>query len=284
MKARLKKILKTRRYRKRKFQDKMNPIFVLGINRSGTSMVSSLVSQHPALEGLFAGNSSVQVSQETGHSEGFCESNHIWDWLISDSQFGVSSIVEDYFLWGHPKHISRYYRDRVANTKEKNLLYNAIDFYRQSLRIPLIKDQFNSLRIPLIKAIFPHAKFIVVVRELENYIPSCLHKWTKNQKIQGDYPSIGLHWLSFYQTVFYDLKRFAPNDYVVMDYALLFAAPEVIHEKFNDMFAGLGLVPHHLDLSGIDKDVRFIDGDLKGVQNRFDSVDAALLVEKTLYK
>lgn len=282
LKSKIKDLIKAQRYRQRKFNDELSPVFILGINRSGTSMFSSLFSQHPQLEGLFAGSSDVHISKDTGHSEGFCESNHIWDWLISKEHFGTDA-VEDYFLWGHPKHISRYYRDSSNSNKEKNLLINAVDFHRKTNQIPLIKDQFNSLRIPLIKELFPKAKFVLVIREPENYVPSCLHKWTKNKKIKGRFPAIGLHWLSFYQTVFHDLKRFALNDYVILDYSLLYSPPEILTEVLNKAFLKLGIEAFTPDLSGIKKDARFINQELKGIQEKFESVDKVLSIEDEFF-
>ena len=56
------------------------PIFIVGTNRSGTSMVTSLLSQHPDLEGIFPDEIKPTFKDNTAHTIGYCESN-IWPWL-----------------------------------------------------------------------------------------------------------------------------------------------------------------------------------------------------------
>jgi len=61
--------------------EELLPLFILVINRSGTSIVSSLLSQHPQLEGTFRGEALAVKKEGESHAHRFCDSDHIWSWL-----------------------------------------------------------------------------------------------------------------------------------------------------------------------------------------------------------
>ena len=68
----------------------LTPIFIVGTNRSGTSMVTSLLSQHPDLEGIFPDEIKPTFKDNTAHTVGYCESN-IWPWLRTPFAENISS-------------------------------------------------------------------------------------------------------------------------------------------------------------------------------------------------
>ena len=57
----------------------ISPIFILGSNRSGTSLISSILGQHPQLEGIFEGSTEplLQVKHDD-HTSAYCMSHHVW--------------------------------------------------------------------------------------------------------------------------------------------------------------------------------------------------------------
>jgi hypothetical protein len=230
------------------------PIFIIGTNRSGTSITSSLFSQHPQLEGLFHGNTT-NVMAKNGHTIGFCESSHIWSFL-EDTNSDFYTRTNEGALWGHPKHISQYYKDKNSTIFSNVILANLIQKYRKTDLRPLIKDQWNMLRIGFIKKYIPNAKFLLVYRDYENYISSCSHKWKKDG-IEITTPNIGLHWLNLNNTAIFDLRKFAPNDHAIISYRDLFDSEENVQKNLNLALEKVGLTPFQFDLSSIDSNVRF---------------------------
>jgi len=251
------KLLKLKRkldqYRIPKFYKKLSdvnlaPIFIIGSNRSGTSIVSSLFSQHPDLEGIFRGNLKSTLG-ENGHSIGFCESNHIWSFLDDpESDFNLG--INEGMLWGHPKHISKYYKDDLSSIFDPLSLPNAIENLRKTVKTPLIKDQWNILRVGLIKKILPNAKFILVYRNFANYIDSCKHKW-ENDKVKINTPNIGIHWYVLNNTAIFDLKKYSPKQHHIICYNDLFQDEVAIQKLLNDCLSRLKLKPFEFDLSVI---------------------------------
>ena len=233
-----------------------SPIFLIGGNRTGTSLTSSLLAQHPQLEGIFesSNNATVSNSQNLGHTDNYNSSHHVWRHLdlLSDDWAKKNEGV----LWGHPKHISKYYRDMLKNKKEFLLLANAIQFYRNTDKIPFLSSHFNMFRIKIITRIFPDAKFIMTIRDYKDYIRSCSHKWSKDG-INIEYPKIGLHWLTLNSCCLYDLKKYSPSNYCVIDYASLFGEYSVVNKMLNEKLQKIGLEPFDFNLNSIDTNYRY---------------------------
>lgn len=232
----------------------MQPVFIIGTNRSGTSVVSSIFSQHPDLEGIFAGHTSPEYTQNQKHVNGYCESFHIWPWLIDPkSEFQRGGKYRT--LWSHPSYISEHYRDSIENKSEGVDLLNAIEKFRSSTdKSPLIKDQFNLLRIGLIKDILPKAKFIFVVRNFEDFLPSCQDCWFEED---FQHPSIGQHWLMGNQTALYDLKKYYPGNYSLIHYNDILKNPDSASDFFKNACREIGISEHDFDCSFINKKFRF---------------------------
>ena len=236
----------------------ISPIFILGGNRSGTSLISELVSQHTKVEGVFSGNRTAPSSSHNHkHILAYCTSHHVWNFLLHLKK-GWAQANEG-VLWGHPKHISKYYKDKPRNIKESLILANAVQHYRKTNKIPLINSHFNLFRIGLIKKIFPNAKFILIIKNYNEIIESCYHKWSK-QNIEIEYPNIGLHWFTLNSCCLYDLMKYASKDYCVFDYSLLFDNNEQTNKMINDNLLQIGLPPFDYKLDIINQKHRFIDG------------------------
>ena len=234
----------------------MSPIFILGSNRSGTSLITAIIAQHPNVEGIFTNSEKISPkSKENNHILAYCTSHHVWNFLdeISDNTFWEDEGV----LWGHPKHISKYYRDSTKSEKESLLLGNALQFYRNTNRIPLINSHFNMFRIGLITKIFPNAKFILIIKDYKDYIRSCSHKWSK-QNINIEFPKIGLHWLMLNSCCIYDLKKYASEKYYLLDYSLLLQDSKIVNDMLNENLEIIGLEKYDYDLSIVSTKDRYL--------------------------
>jgi hypothetical protein len=107
----------------------LSPVFVIGANRSGTSVTSSILSQHVDLEGLF-GDGGISRTSPSGHSIGFAESTHVWLTLMPDDRErrGLGQGP----LWSLPEHLAGVYRNRAKSQREKVELAWDVERLRRS--------------------------------------------------------------------------------------------------------------------------------------------------------
>lgn len=236
------------------YKEGKDPIFVIGTNRSGTSLLTYLLAENPSLEGLFTGLTAPSKSKYKGHGSGYCESNHIWSWMNSTKNVFSKANVDSSF-WCHPKFIKEFYRDEPNSAAEAKALRSSIQFYRKTNKQPLIKDQFNLLRIGLLKKIFPKCKIILVYRDYEDFITSSAHKWFHSLNLEQP-RSIGLQWIVGNLIAYYDAHFFKSNFYIVSYNELLTnrAAAAEIMQRLNHF---LELEPFTYNLEKIDINHRF---------------------------
>ena len=188
------------------------------------------------------------------HILAYCTSHHVWDFLLSlKSQWAQDN---EGVLWGHPKHISKYYIDKTRNDKESLLLANALQYYRKTDKIPLLNSHFNMFRIGMIKNIYPNAKFILIIKNHQEIIESCYNKWSK-QNIDIDYPKIGLHWFTLNSCTLYDLKKYASGDYCFIDYSHLLNDSFKVNKMLNNKLHNIGINKYDYDLTIINPKYRF---------------------------
>jgi hypothetical protein len=83
----------------------LSPVFIIGGNRSGTSIVSSILAQNTGLEGLFGGGTESEYNA-AGHSLGFCESMHLWYHLWGGERMYCGNAHHPF--WALPQYIWRY--------------------------------------------------------------------------------------------------------------------------------------------------------------------------------
>ena len=232
------------------------PIFIVGTNRSGTSMVTSLLSQHPDLEGIFPDEIKPTFKDYTAHTIGYCESD-IWPWLEGPFPEYVSAEdIGDAILWCHPKYISRAYRDDPKSNKEILTMANAISQYRKTDKHPLIKNQANLLCIGLIKKAFPLAKFVLVIRDYDDYFHSCKHKWFTENNIH-EHSSIATHWITGNLLAYCDLHEYAINDHAIINSNQLLGKHEEIQKLMDSTCNKLGLEHYNFNFEIIDKRLRY---------------------------
>jgi len=260
--GRIKLVAKSIRHRIRAFTvdqremaQSLKPVFVLGANRSGTSVCTRMLSLHPEIEGLFDGGPQDPLMAIDGHSMGYGEAGHIWRSLAPsgyDSREGESA------LWGLPGYVSKFYTSSVSDRRRRQLINEVMDARNTNL-VPLIKLNHNVFRIPLIKDLFPKARFVFISRDHKSYIESNKHKWAQD-KVTGlsaassfvNYPHIGLHWLLINTITLYDLRKYAEGDYFQISLQELQGETEARNETINRMFIFLGLEPIDVDESVFD--------------------------------
>ena len=196
--------------------DNLTPLFVLGSNRSGASLCTLMISQHPDIEGIFGGENTDHHLGRSGHASNQVEANHIWS-ILNNANHDLTQ--GENVLWGLPDFISKLYITSVPDTDRAQLIHE-LRAARKTDLMPLIDNNLNILRIPLIKSLFPRAKFVLITRDHQSYIDSCSHKWAKDREVgifANDsfiaHPHIGLHWLMINSIALYDLKKYAPGDY-----------------------------------------------------------------------
>jgi len=234
----------------------LSPIFIIGGNRSGTSLISSLISQHHQVEGIFENSEFPKLSKYGKHVLAYCTSHHVWNFLVKMKSNWTHQ--DEGVLWGHPKNISKYYIDKPRNAKQSLILANAIQFFRKTEKTPLLNSHYNMFRVGMIKKIFPNAKFILIIKDYNEIITSCYDKWEK-QKINIEYPKIGLHWFTTNSCCLYDLKKYASADYCVIEFAELFNKEEKTIKMLNNKLENIGLDKFSYDLDIIKPEHRFIE-------------------------
>lgn len=228
----------------------IEPVFVVGANRSGTSLITYILSQHPKLEGLFKTN---KISiDDVGHIRGYCESGHIWTFL--KVAYRKRKKNKQLPLWSLPNYLSTIYKNKVSGKFQCYLLVAAILKYRKTNKIPLIKDNYNTLRVGLIKQVFPKARFVFIYRESCNYITNGLHKWTYDKSgapFNYSEPRIGLHWYLVNTIALYDLETYAKNDYAVIKLEDINNDESICYKALDNLLHGIRLEQYYFDLSEI---------------------------------
>lgn len=197
------------------------PVFLTGTNRSGASLLSFILRQHPELHTLNSEILNKPLKKNVKHQQGFGE-DFIWQFL-DDFKHDHFNGKKDGFLWGDPKHISSFFRDNFLF--KKALIY---EIYKNRInKIPFMKHSFFSLRLKLIKKIFPKARIIFNIRSYKDFIRSNLNKNFHDKRFgkifKEEDPDIGLHWNIINNIALYQLEKYFKGQYIIF-----------FHEKFYD--------------------------------------------------
>lgn len=196
-----------------------HPLFIISSNRSGASLLASLLRQHPQILSLNEEKILNNMKIKDGHVAGFSE-DFIWNGL-DDKDSDHNNLRNNGYIWGHPLYLSNYYKE---DYKYSNALINEIFKYKTE-KLILIKHPFFSLRLKLIKKIFPKAKIILNIRSYKDFIISNEHKlsnsiYKKNFNLKSS--DLGLHWLLINSISIYQLEKYFANNYIIFNHEKLY--------------------------------------------------------------
>ncbi len=226
---------------------------MIGANRSGTSVVSAILAQHPELEGLYAGETE-ECTDAAGHSLGFCESYHVW--LSLSPKEGRRRRNRQLPFWALPQYVGEVYRTRAIDDPERFELAWSVERHRKTRLRPLIKDQFNMLRVGLIRDVFPDARFVLVNRQFASYCERGIHKWKHDgngTRLTPTDPRTGLHWHMVNLIARYDLESYAAGQYCELCLDELQASEERATAAFGRVARVMGLAAYDFDYSLLER-------------------------------
>lgn len=227
----------------------ISPVFIIGANRSGTSLVAELFAQHPDME-IMTDDPGKPGLDKSGHIEGYNESMYVWPHLFPMKEWKNMVDAGDGQLWGHPRNINQFYDNKPASPKNALFMANRLQQLRKTTKFPLLKDILNTLRIGFLCSIFSKARFVLVLRNYQDYANSCGHKWFQSQDHVQD---ITLHWLIINSVALHDLEAFAPGRFAIVTHEDLLAGEDSATGAMAQSCKELGLPSHDFDLSMIKK-------------------------------
>lgn len=155
------------------------PIFIIGCNRSGTTLLFNNLSYHPSTWSLYIEGQDVfhrhyPVDPEKG------------ELVDAPPSAGVAESIRDGLYRG--SHNKEYFKDTplLRRIPRKALQRPLGKLYKpDSIRL-VEKTPANSLRIPLLCGTFPDAKFLFLVRRGEDVVSSLMEGWKNWSKTAGD--------------------------------------------------------------------------------------------------
>ena len=208
-------------FKKNYYNESNQPIFLISANRSGGSLIASIIRQHPKLRSLNIDLLKDEIKKKDNHTLGFSE-DLIWNFLDNYDNDWFKGKGEG-FIWSDPKYISDFYRDDFW--LKKALLH---EIYKiKSQKKPFVSHAFNTLRLKMIKKIFPNAKIIFNIRSYKDFIKSNTHKWSADKRYKKIFeesnPDIGLHWYMLNSIALYHLEKYFKDQYYIF-----------FHEKLYD--------------------------------------------------
>lgn len=241
---------------KKNYYDKNNqPIFLLGTNRSGASLIASILRQHPDLRSLSPNTTDVKIQKKRNHTLGFSE-DFIWRYLENFYGDHYTRKKEGY-LWGHPKYLINFYKeDFIFKRSLINEIYNI-----ESKKIPFIKHSFFSLRLKLIKKIFPNAKIILNIRSYKDFIKSNFNKLSSDPSYNSNFkikkPDLGLHWLMINSIATYHCEKYFKDNYFIFHHEKLYDSKFDNQLLLDEITKFLGIRKYNFNFDNVNLDFKF---------------------------
>ena len=249
----------------------IDPVFLVSTNRSGSSLIASILRQHPKLRSLSEDVANSRIQKKNNHTYGFAE-DFIWNFLDNQTHSHFTGKDEG-FLWAHPKNISYFYRDDFF--LKKALIYEI--FKKKSDLVPFVKHSFFSLRLKLIKKIFPNSKIIFNIRSYKDFIRSNIHKWSSDPKyskiFENSKPDIGLHWFLINSIIIHDLNKYFENQFIIVNHEKFYDEKFNNQEIMNEITDFLELEKYNFNFENVNKKFKFskeIDFEYKKLEEIYD--------------
>lgn len=156
------------------------PIFIIGCNRSGTTLLFKNLSCHPLTWSLYI------ESQDAFHRHYPVDLEKGERVDTPPSAAVAEAIRRELYETAHNK---EFFKDRpLLGAIPPKLLQRPLGRVYKPGSIRLVeKTPANSLRVPLLHALFPDAKFLFLVRRGEDVVSSLMEGW-KNWSKSGDRP------------------------------------------------------------------------------------------------
>ena len=163
-------------------------IFIIGMPRSGTTLVQQILSSHPKVLG-------------TGESNQL--SNIIGEYFFEESGF-LKKDLHNY----NPVNFSKIGDDYIKNPRQ----------FSENIRHILVKDLLNFKWLGFIKLIFPNAKIIHCVRNpLDNCVSLFKHLFTGGVDFSYNLVELGEYY-NLYQDIMLFWDKILPNYYINIFY------------------------------------------------------------------
>lgn len=146
------------------------PVFVIGCNRSGTTLLFNNLSAHPDTWSLYIEGQDVFHRHYPVHPE-------LGERVVVPADPETAGQIRDeLFVRSHNKEVFK--RNAVLQFVPRKLVQRPIGSMVKPKPIRLVeKTPANSLRIPLLFSLFPDARFIFLVRRGEDVVSSLMEGW-----------------------------------------------------------------------------------------------------------
>ncbi|MGK7919261.1 MAG: sulfotransferase [Trichodesmium sp.] len=193
------------------------PIFILGVGRSGTTLLRMMIDSHPT---LMCGPEAPWITNQ-----------------LLDSAPSLRSLT--LFLtrnkWGPVKAFQGVEEDLIYR-----LMANFIDEIMSSSARSYGKTQWaektpkNIIALPFLYRLFPHAKFVHIYRDGRDVALSTIGKWKTipfyDKKVKNNYKNALKRWVDWNQKFWQDAEQVGVN-YISIRYEDLVASPQVEMSK-----------------------------------------------------
>lgn len=147
-----------------------HPVFIIGCNRSGTTLLFNTLSGHPAAWSWYI------EAQEVFHRH-YPVDDAMGERVTAPPSPAVARSIRDaLFARAHNK---EYFADRplLGHIPRKMLQRQLNPLYKPGALRLVEKTPANSLRIPLLEQLFPDARYLFLVRRGEDVVSSLMEGW-----------------------------------------------------------------------------------------------------------
>jgi len=231
------------------------PIFIIGCNRSGTTLLFRNLSEHPDLWSLYV------EAQEVFHSQFPVDPVEGERVAGPVESYTATAIRDGLYRQAHNKEA---FQDRLLLSQvPPRFIQRPLNRLYKPPAIRLVeKTPANSLRIPFLAEAFPDARFIYVVRRGEAVVSSLMEGWKRWNDTPESEPFrfkkwhylvppgwqeyvdepleiiCALQWIESNRFAYQDLERLASDRYLLVRHEDLVSDPVSAYERILG-FCGL---------------------------------------------